>query len=73
MLSRGFIQIEKRNLAVSKRFKGMLPRRESERKSHALARHCDVLSAVETRISMLNMTYMKYIDSNLICFIPGKV
>jgi len=50
-----------------------LPRRESERRNHALARHVDILSAVETRLSLLSMTYSKYIDLGLCCFIPGKV
>lgn len=53
--------------------KSQLPRRESERRNHSLARHCDVLTAIETRISMLSMTFMKYINQNLCCFIPGKV
>ncbi|XP_075003310.1 F-box only protein 28 isoform X2 [Calonectris borealis] len=48
-------------------------RRESERRNHSLARHADILAAVETRLSLLNMTFMKYVDSNLCCFIPGKV
>ncbi|XP_044268874.1 protein MCM10 homolog [Tribolium madens] len=73
MLSRGFIQLEKRHAAIYKRVKSLLPRRESERRVHPLSRHCDILQAVETRISMLNMTYMKYIENNLLCFIPGKV
>lgn len=73
MLSRGFVQMEKRHAAIYKKFKSILPRRESERKTHPMARHCDILSAVETRISMLNMTFMKYIDANAACFIPGKV
>lgn len=73
LLSRGFIQVEKRHSSIYKRMKSLLPRRESERRAHPLARHCDILSAVETRISMLNMTFSKYIDSNLCCFIPGKV
>lgn len=73
MLSRGFIQVEKRHAGIYKRVKSLLPRRESERKVHPLARHCDILQGVETRLSMLNMTYMKYIESNLLCFIPGKV
>ncbi|MEQ2209489.1 hypothetical protein XENOCAPTIV_030833, partial [Xenoophorus captivus] len=47
--------------------------RESERRNHSLARHADILAAVETRLSLLNMTFMKYVDSNLCCFIPGKV
>ncbi|CAG9863507.1 unnamed protein product [Phyllotreta striolata] len=73
MLSRGFVQLEKRHAKLYKQVKLFLPRRESERKSHHLARHFDILQAVETRISMLNMTYVKFMESNLLCFIPGKV
>ncbi|XP_030750085.1 F-box only protein 28 [Sitophilus oryzae] len=73
LLSRGFIQLEKRHATIYKRVKSALPRRESERKTHPLARHSDILQGVETRLSMLNMTYMRYIESKLICFIPGKV
>lgn len=73
LLSRSFFQIEKRHSAIYKRMKSMLPRRESERRSHPLSRHCDILSAIETRLSMLSMTYLKYIESNVSCFIPGKV
>jgi len=53
--------------------KARLPRRESERRTHPLARHVDILGAIETRISLLSMTYSKYIDQGLCCFIPGKV
>ncbi|XP_050307050.1 F-box only protein 28 isoform X2 [Anthonomus grandis grandis] len=73
LLSRGFIQIEKRHAACFKRVKAALPRRESERNSHPMARHCDILQGVETRLSMLNMTYMRCMENRLICFIPGKV
>lgn len=73
MLSRGFIQLEKRHAVIYKRVKNLLPRRESERRAHPLSRHSDILQAIETRISMLKMTYIKYIESNLLCFIPGKV
>ncbi|GCB77265.1 hypothetical protein scyTo_0019263 [Scyliorhinus torazame] len=51
----------------------MIDERESERRNHSLARHADILAAVETRLSLLNMTFMKYVDTNLCCFIPGKV
>jgi F-box protein 28 len=54
-------------------FKSKLPRRESERRNHPLSRHCDILTAVETRISLLSMTFMKYVDVDMCCFIPGKV
>ena len=53
--------------------KAKLPRRESERRNHKLSRHCDILTAIETRISLLSMTFLKYVDLNLCCFIPGKV
>ena len=42
-----------------------LPRRESERRNHPLIRHCDVLTAIETRISLLQMTFMKYVDAEV--------
>lgn len=42
-------------------------------RNHALAKHADILTCIETRISMLSMTYTKYIELNLCCFIPGKI
>jgi F-box protein 28 len=53
--------------------KNSLPRRESERRNHPLSRHSDILTAIETRLSLLGMTYNKFIDLELCCFIPGKV
>lgn len=41
--------------------------------NHTLARHSDILTSIETRISMLTMTYSKFIDLNICCFIPGRV
>ncbi|XP_038217320.1 F-box only protein 28 isoform X2 [Zerene cesonia] len=73
MLNRGFLMIERRHALALKSVKAQLPRRESERRYHPLARHCDILTSIETRISMLNMTYSKFIDSGICCFIPGKV
>lgn len=73
LLNRGFLNVERQNAALHKKIKGLLPRRESERRVHQLARHSDILTATETRISMLRMSFMKYIEKNLCCFIPGKV
>ncbi|XP_047037759.1 F-box only protein 28 [Helicoverpa zea] len=73
MLNRGFMMIERRHAMALKSVKAQLPRRESERRYHHLSRHCDILTSIETRISMLNMTYSKFIDNGLCCFIPGKV
>lgn len=65
--------MEKYHAQCLRAVKSKLPRRESERRSHPLARHCDILTAIETRISMLSMTFIKYVDLNVCCFIPGKV
>ncbi|XP_058808310.1 F-box only protein 28-like [Phymastichus coffea] len=73
LLNRGFNLMEKYHAQCLKSVKSKLPRRESERRCHPLARHCDILTAIETRISMLSMTFTKYVDLNLCCFIPGKV
>ncbi|KAJ8014152.1 hypothetical protein DPEC_G00037280 [Dallia pectoralis] len=72
-LNQGFLKVERYHSLCQRQVKAQLPRRESERRNHSLARHADILAAVETRLSLLNMTFMKYVDSNLCCFIPGKV
>lgn len=72
-LNNGFVALEKFHNKCVKAVKSKLPRRESERKHHPLARHCDILMAIETRFSMLSMTFTKYIEMRHCCFIPGKV
>ncbi|CAD5119904.1 DgyrCDS8484 [Dimorphilus gyrociliatus] len=72
-LNAGFKQVTKRHSALVHRIKSILPRRESERRNHALSRHNEILTAVETRISLLNMTIMKHVTANQCCFIAGKV
>ncbi|EGV99937.1 F-box only protein 28-like [Cricetulus griseus] len=73
MLNRGFLKVERYCNLCQKQIKAQLPRRESERRKHSLAGHAYILAVVEMRLSLLNMTFMKYVDSNLCCFIPGKV
>ncbi|XP_055323422.1 F-box only protein 28 [Sitodiplosis mosellana] len=73
LLNVGFHKMIKHHGHLMKLIKSQLPRRESERRNHPLAKHSDVLTCIETRISMLSMTYTKYIEVNLCCFIPGKV
>ncbi|XP_037036892.1 F-box only protein 28 [Bradysia coprophila] len=73
LLNRGFSKLIKRHSYEMKKIKSLLPRRESERRHHPLIKHADILTCIETRISMLSMTYTKYIDMSLCCFIPGKI
>merc|ERR1712226_223635 len=74
-LNMGFLAAERLHTKFLKEVKSKLPRRESDRRQHPLSSHCDVLTAIETRISLLSMTYMKphHLDSEICCFIPGKV
>ena len=73
LLNKGFRAAERYHTKCLKEVKAKLPRRESERRNHKLSRHCDILTAIETRISLLSMTFLKYVDLSLCCFIPGKV
>lgn len=73
LLNRGFVLMTRRHANNLKHIKAQLPRRESERRNHPLAKHSDILTCIETRLSMLSMTYSKYMDLDLCCFIPGKV
>lgn len=73
LLNKGFRKVEQYQAKCLKEVKSQLPRRESERRNHHLYRHCDILTAIETRLSLLNMTFMKYVDCQMCCFIPGKV
>lgn len=73
VLNRGFNKAIRQHGVSFKRIKALLPRRESERRNHYLARHADILTSIETRISMLSMTYNKYMELSLCCFIPGRV
>ncbi|KAL4237561.1 F-box protein 28 [Mactra antiquata] len=72
-LNRGFAKVDKLHGQIQKEVKNKLPRRESERRNHQLARHVDILSAIETRLSLLGMSYSRYMETGLCCFIPGKV
>ncbi|KAH9286932.1 F-box only protein 28 [Echinococcus granulosus] len=68
-----FCRLEQLVRDYRRELKLLLPRRESERRKHTLAGHADVLSAVETRLSLLGMTIMRYVDEGYCCFFPGKV
>ncbi|KIH66631.1 F-box domain protein, partial [Ancylostoma duodenale] len=73
LLNRGFqqlgIDIDREKL----RIKRELPRRESMRRSHRLSRLNDAYAGLDTRFSIMTMTYRKFIDMKASCFIPGKV
>jgi len=72
-LNRGFQRVDRQQSQYLKELKSKLPRRESARRNHPYARHCDILTAIDTRMNLLSMTFGKYMDASLCCFIPGKI
>lgn len=72
-LNKGFQMVERIQSQYLKQLKCELPRRESARRNHPYARHCDILTGIDTRLNLLSMTFGKYIDADLCCFIPGKI
>lgn len=73
ILNDGFRRVRSFHSQCLREVKEELPRRESERRKHRLYPRHDVLQAVETRLSLLCMTYSRLIGDGQICFIPGKV
>ncbi|CAO1363088.1 unnamed protein product [Diamesa serratosioi] len=73
ILNHGFYKLTNNHAKQIRRIKSQLPRRESERRIHPLSKYSDILTCVETRLSMLSMTYLKYMQNGSACFIPGKI
>eukprot|EP00096_Caligus_rogercresseyi_P010254 TRINITY_DN3673_c0_g1_i2.p1 TRINITY_DN3673_c0_g1~~TRINITY_DN3673_c0_g1_i2.p1 ORF type:complete len:290 (-),score=84.78 TRINITY_DN3673_c0_g1_i2:1139-2008(-) len=73
VLRSGFNAAERLHASLSKMIRAQLPRRESQRRGHPLSRHSEILASIETRLSLLNMTFMKFVQSGRCNFIPGKV
>ena len=53
--------------------RAQMPRRESARRSHPLARKWDIYETLSMRLSLLQMTLGKHLDLNHIPFFPGEV
>jgi len=53
--------------------KSQMPRRESARRNHPLARECDIIEILHMRLTLLQMTFGKHIDRKHICFFPGEI
>lgn len=74
LLTKGFIHLEKKHASIYRIVKGLLPRRPSERRTHlVVSRYSEILQGMETRIRMLSVTYMRYVEQHFVYFIPGKV
>ena len=71
-LNRGFRIAVTFHAKCLKDVQSKLPRRQSSRRNHPYFRHCSILSSIGASISLLSMTFRKFINSGVCCFIPGK-
>lgn len=72
-LTRGFAVVQRRRFAYLRELRAQLPRRESERRSHPLNRHNDILWSMDTRLAILSSAFQGWIEKGYCCFIPGKI
>ncbi|KAI6183187.1 F-box domain-containing protein [Aphelenchoides bicaudatus] len=72
-LNDSFVRLGRELSDFSLQMKRRLPKKESQRKEHPLHRYSEIINQLETRHTLLSMTYKKYIDAQISCFIPGKV
>ncbi|XP_035227182.1 F-box only protein 28-like, partial [Stegodyphus dumicola] len=73
VLNRGYFKARTYIIKCMEEIKDQLPRRESQRSKHRLYKKHNILSGIEPRFNHLGMTYLKFIEGNYTCFIPGKV
>ena len=72
-LNRGFQKVKKIQSQYLEELRAKLPRRESARRQHWYARHCDILDLIDCEMKSLSSTFGRYMEANLCCFIPGKI
>ncbi|CAG0914484.1 unnamed protein product [Notodromas monacha] len=73
LLTLGLKKADEMKKRLSKQIRRLAPRRESLRRKHALACTLDILSALDVRMSLLSMSYMRYVGLQLCPVVPGKV
>ncbi len=73
ILSKSFNHIQTYVQQRFQQIKSQMPRRESARRKHPLARECDIIETVHMRLTLLHMTFSKHIDRGHCCFFAGEV
>ena len=50
-----------------------MPRRESARRKHPMAKEYDIVETMHMRLELLQMTFGKHIERKHVCFFAGEV
>jgi len=72
-LNATFQRLQNNMLVRFQAIKSQMPRRESARRNHPLARECDIVETLHMRLTLLQMTFGKHIERKHICFFPGEI
>jgi len=72
-LNSTFQQLQNKMLDRFQHIKAQMPRRESARRNHPLARESDIVETLHMRLTLLQMTFGKHIERKHICFFPGEI
>lgn len=72
-LNSSFNRLQNNMLVRFQSIKSQMPRRESARRNHPLARECDIVETLHMRLTLLQMTFGKHIERKHICFFPGEI
>ncbi|XP_076356326.1 F-box protein dampened isoform X2 [Tachypleus tridentatus] len=73
ILNKQFRQLQNLMQQRFQKIKTQMPRRESARRKHPLARESDIIETLHMRLSLLQMTFGKHIERKHCCFFPGEI
>ncbi|XP_031616515.1 uncharacterized protein LOC116336659 [Contarinia nasturtii] len=71
ILNSTFTKLQTQLIRRFENIKKIMPRRESARRAHPLYYECDIIETCCMRLSLLQMTFGRYIEHKHICFFPG--
>lgn len=73
VLNSAFQRLQNIMLQRFHQIKSQMPRRESARRTHPLARECDIVETVHMRLTLLQMSFGKHIERKHCCFFAGEI
>nr|XP_045626453.1 uncharacterized protein LOC123775359 [Procambarus clarkii]XP_045626454.1 uncharacterized protein LOC123775359 [Procambarus clarkii]XP_045626455.1 uncharacterized protein LOC123775359 [Procambarus clarkii]XP_045626456.1 uncharacterized protein LOC123775359 [Procambarus clarkii]XP_045626457.1 uncharacterized protein LOC123775359 [Procambarus clarkii]XP_045626458.1 uncharacterized protein LOC123775359 [Procambarus clarkii]XP_045626459.1 uncharacterized protein LOC123775359 [Procambarus clarki len=73
ILNASFQRLQIKMLQRFQSIKGQMPRRESARRKHPLARESDIVETLHMRLTLLQMSFGKHIERKHCCFFAGDI
>lgn len=73
ILNASFQRLQNQMLQRFQAIKGQMPRRESARRKHPLARESDIVETLHMRLTLLQMSFGKHIERKHCCFFAGDI